>query len=251
MKVNLYISLLLLSVLSINILTSQDEVRMIEDRISKEKVLELGEKVDFVKTRKIWQPRQGFGGDTKRVNRRDEAMATDYREPQEEVENYNLRFLEPLFFLIKYAMIILLIAVVLYMIVMALQQIKDDGDSMVDVEDSLESLEEDIREMDLEGMLSEALETANYKLAIRAQFLILLKKLTDKELIDWSIEKTNRDYIRELSKHPSIETFKQVTLGFELAWYGDQESDRGDYASFEVLTQRFQNSISSYSTTAV
>ena len=75
--------------------------------------------------------------------------------------------------------------------------------------------------------------------------------MTDKELIDWSQEKTNRDYIRELRKHPSIQTFKEATLGFELAWYGDQESNQQDYESLELLTSRLENSIISYSTTTV
>ncbi len=251
MNTKSYISLFFLSVLSISVLISQDDIRMIEDRISAEKVTELGEKVDIVKTRKVWQARQGFGGDTTVVNSRGEAQSQDYKESKEKSQGPNLAFLEPLFFLLKYSMIILLIAAVIYVVVMALQHVKDDSDTEVIIDEDIAFQEEDIREMDLDGMLREALASENYKLAIRAKFLLLLKDLTDKELIDWSPEKTNRDYIRELRKHPSINTFRQATLGYELAWYGDQDANQQDFESFEALTQHFQNSITSHAPTAV
>ena len=77
------------------------------------------------------------------------------------------------------------------------------------------------------------------------------RSLTEKDLITWSQEKTNRDYIRELRKQPYIETFKQLTLRFELAWYGDQDVRQDDYTSFEVLTDDISSALSSYSTMAV
>lgn len=230
--------------------SAQQDVIMIEDRISTEKVSELGEQVDIIKTKKVWQPRQGFGGDSTSVNSRRKAKSQDYA-PKQGIKAPSLGFLQPLFYLLKYMTIILLIAGVIYIIVLALQQVTDDDDVDIYTAEELVTEEEDIREMDLDGMLRDALASGDHKLAIRARFLILLRSLTEKDLITWSQEKTNRDYIRELRKQPYIETFKQLTLRFELAWYGDQDVRQDDYTSFEVLTDDISSALSSYSTMAV
>ena len=251
MKLKLHISIFFFLLLAIESTVAQQGTRMIEDRISAEKVSELGEGVDILKTKKVWRPRQGFGGDSTTVNSRRNADSQDYTAQKDEIKSPNLGFLSPLFFKIKYAMIILLIISILYLAVQILQHVKDDSDVSVDTEFDEVIEEEDIREMDLDSMLQDALATHNYKLAIRIRFLMLLKKLTDQELIEWSQEKTNRDYIRELRRHPSIDLFKEATLGFELAWYGDQTPDHQEYASFDTLIDRISNSITTYSTEAV
>mgnify|MGYP000344738899 CR=1 FL=1 len=57
-----------------------------------------------------------------------------------------------------------------------------------------------IKRDDLEALLNEAITNKEYKIAIRFYYLLILKKLTETNVIDWKQEKTNEDYIREIKE---------------------------------------------------
>ena len=81
--------------------------------------------------------------------------------------------------------------------------------------------EEDIHQLDFEKLIADALESKNYKLAIRYKYLNMLKVLADKKIINLNNNKTNRDYLREINTRELAESFKNATVRFEWIWYGN------------------------------
>ncbi|MGL6038762.1 MAG: DUF4129 domain-containing protein, partial [Soonwooa sp.] len=86
-----------------------------------------------------------------------------------------------------------------------------------------EDLHENIHDINFEKTIAEYEANSNYRMATRYQFLSLLKKLSDRKLIDWNIEKTNRDYCRELKNDDQKTQLNRLTYIFENVWYGEIE----------------------------
>ena len=84
----------------------------------------------------------------------------------------------------------------------------------------IDGMEEDIHEMDFTQLIEGALKEQNYPLAIRLHYLHTLKLLTNKRLIKWRQDKTNREYIFELRNSKYMNPFQHVTRWYEYAWYG-------------------------------
>lgn len=81
-------------------------------------------------------------------------------------------------------------------------------------------VEENIHELDLQGLIEEAITQHEHRKAIRLLYLQSLKRLTDAGMINWKPGKTNRSYIAEV-QHPLIrQEFEQLTSMFEYVWYG-------------------------------
>lgn len=102
----------------------------------------------------------------------------------------------------------------------------------------LDDLEENLHESDLERALRLALESGNYKAAIRIYYLAVIKDMSVQGLISWKKEKTNYTYLKELYDTPWHQEFSNATLTFEQVWYGNISIDR---KSFELMTPHFQN----------
>jgi len=105
---------------------------------------------------------------------------------------------------------------------------------------SHKELVEDINKMNLDKLISEAEQTQNYRLAIRYLFLKKLKILKDAELIDWKIDKTNKDYIVELKKELSSneelkKDFEKITSIFEHVWYGNFKISKDEYEKYSLI----------------
>jgi hypothetical protein len=98
---------------------------------------------------------------------------------------------------------------------------------------TLANLEEYIHETDLDRFLREALASSNWPLAVRLYFLQIIKKLSEKEAIVWSKEKTNRDYLREMRSHRLSTHFLDATHQFEQVWYGNQPITVEAFAQLE------------------
>jgi len=89
---------------------------------------------------------------------------------------------------------------------------------------------EDIRKLDIDQIIVEAISQKNYRKAVRYLYLKLLKELDKKELISWTFNKTNFDYAQELKKKELQSDFKLLSKYYEYIWYGD----------FQINENRFQ-----------
>ncbi len=104
--------------------------------------------------------------------------------------------------------------------------------------------EQHIDDIDLQALLNEALSSSNFSVATRYIYLIVLKLLNEKELITWSIEKTNFDYERELSGHRLSNSFNSLTYYYEYVEYGDFKIDKAKFTQVKALYDDLQNELS-------
>ena len=95
-----------------------------------------------------------------------------------------------------------------------------------------ETLTENIHELDFAEQLRLAEEAGNRRLAVRLGYLALLKQLSDRDLIAWQPDKTNRTYVGELaSQRPALRPpFAELTRQFEYVWYGELPLSPAQYA---------------------
>ncbi|HMJ68307.1 MAG TPA: DUF4129 domain-containing protein [Cyclobacteriaceae bacterium] len=98
---------------------------------------------------------------------------------------------------------------------------------------------ENIEEVDIEGLLKQALANGDFRLAVRVHYLLLLKKLNQAEFIIWKKDKTNRDYLSELYGRDTVyDDVRKLTLAYELVWYGE----RGvSHDSFQRISGEFES----------
>ena len=95
------------------------------------------------------------------------------------------------------------------------------------------ALEEDIRGIDLEAMIREAEEANDLRRAIRLHYLLVLRKLVDQDVLKWSPEYTDQDYMRQVRDPALRSRFAHVALVFQWVWYGHAEVDAERYASIK------------------
>ena len=81
--------------------------------------------------------------------------------------------------------------------------------------------EEDISQINLDELISIAIESKQYKLAVRYLFLNSLKLLSEKGLIELKNNKTNYQYLSEIKNNQIADVFRNTTSSFEWIWYGD------------------------------
>ncbi len=89
--------------------------------------------------------------------------------------------------------------------------------------------EEHIENIDIDRLFQEALTAKEYRLAIRYQYLKTLKLLASKELISWDFDKTNTDYLNEISSIELKKAFKKVSYVYDYIWYGEFNIDETMY----------------------
>lgn len=88
-----------------------------------------------------------------------------------------------------------------------------------------------IKNENIESLIEKALSEKNYRLAIRYYYLLLLRMMTDKEIIQWELQKTNEDYLSEIEASNLRQAFKTTTRFYNYIWYGDFPLDEPKYKS--------------------
>ncbi|POY39015.1 hypothetical protein C3K47_00505 [Solitalea longa] len=113
----------------------------------------------------------------------------------------------------------------------------------VNVDLPYETVNEDVRKMDFDQLIGEALDRKNYRLAVRLYYLKALKQLDESGLIAWKPEKTNSCYMNELSSSHLKTDFQQMTMSFEYVWYGEFSLGEHDFNSIRGTFLAFQKQI--------
>lgn len=91
--------------------------------------------------------------------------------------------------------------------------------------ENFQYVEEDITEVNFDSLIKKALKVANYRLATRYLYLASLKKLTNKNVIDWHYDKTNNDYLNEITDDTIKTYFKRISYIYDYVWYGEFSID--------------------------
>ncbi|SMP19296.1 DUF4129 domain-containing protein [Chryseobacterium profundimaris] len=138
---------------------------------------------------------------------------------------------------------IILVGFLLYFIIKYLIG-KDGGfffgkkNKKVDLRD--EELHENIHEINFPESILKFEKSGDFRSAVRYQFLFVLKKLSDKKLIVWNPEKTNKDYVAELKALHLKEEFFQLSYIFDYVWYGEFSISEESYLKFKTQYQSFK-----------
>ncbi|MEL6975210.1 MAG: hypothetical protein AAGL29_07420 [Bacteroidota bacterium] len=103
--------------------------------------------------------------------------------------------------------------------------------------------EEHIEDLDLDALLRDALKQKDYRLAVRFQFLKVLKSLSQRQIIDWHFEKTNSDYSREINENRLKTGFDEASYLYENIWYGEQWIDANLYEKTQHRFSRLHQMI--------
>ena len=110
------------------------------------------------------------------------------------------------------------------------------------LKDEEEITAENIAFVDLNTLIANAENEKNYRLAIRYNYLSVLKQLSLKGIIDFEDEKTNRDYQNEIKDQFVFKGFSYVSYLYNYIWYGEFKVDTLQYekakSNFTMLIQK-------------
>lgn len=109
--------------------------------------------------------------------------------------------------------------------------------------EELQQAEENLSGANLEQLLERAIETGQFKVALRIYYLIILKELANKELLVLRKDATNHQYLRQLRKSDFYESFRLATYSFERFWYGDQNLQESEFKRLSVPMQAMINNL--------
>jgi len=94
--------------------------------------------------------------------------------------------------------------------------------------------------VDFEKLIQKSLELDEKRLSVRYYYLWLLKKMSEKHIIDWDLEKTNTDYLYEIKNQAQKEEFAYLSYLYNNIWYGEFELDD---TTFVKTKNAFEKSI--------
>lgn len=102
---------------------------------------------------------------------------------------------------------------------------------------------EELNELTPLDILFRAFEDARkkgkYREALRLLYQIILKKLTTRGVLIADIDKTNREYLREMRGNPLEGDFARLTLLHEIGWYGKDHIERVEFDAIVPIFMQF------------
>jgi hypothetical protein len=104
--------------------------------------------------------------------------------------------------------------------------------------------EENIYEISFEERIKEAYDRKDFRECARLTFLYALKKLSDRQVITWRPGKTNEEYWQELNQHPARQSWQELRLYFDYAWYGHFDIDEKTYGDIQNVFGEFNRKLS-------
>ncbi|WP_204346527.1 DUF4129 domain-containing protein [Psychroserpens algicola] len=116
---------------------------------------------------------------------------------------------------------------------------KSSDKSIIPVTD----IETNIYQTDFQSLIKSAESENNYRLAIRYYYLWLLKILSEAEIIDYDVEKTNSDYYLEIKKEATKKEFSYTSYLYNYIWYGEFDIDELQFKKAKDAFTQFLNSM--------
>ncbi|MFL9830314.1 DUF4129 domain-containing protein [Flavobacterium sp. ST-87] len=142
---------------------------------------------------------------------------------------------------------ILLIVYVIYSIVKLILNKEEQwifGKSTAQKILKYDDIELNLKHIDFEKLIKDTLKSGEQRLAIRYYYLWLLKKMSEKNVIDWNPEKTNSDYLYEIKNESIRNDFGYVSYLYNYIWYGEFDLDE---ITFEKAKKTFEKTLQSIS----
>lgn len=86
-----------------------------------------------------------------------------------------------------------------------------------------DDIEKNLIHIDFEKLIRETLKEGNNRLVVRYYYLWILKRLSEKNIIEWHAEKTNTDYLYEIQSADLKTDFQYLSYLYNYIWYGEFE----------------------------
>lgn len=93
-----------------------------------------------------------------------------------------------------------------------------------------------LQQINFDEAIQQAMSAGNYNACIRLLYLKSLKILSEKNLVNWQINKTNAAYIQELNVPAIRVPFESLTQYFEKVYYGNERSEKHDV---DAMNEKF------------
>ena len=103
---------------------------------------------------------------------------------------------------------------------------------------------EDIFELNFEKEIQKAIDAANYRMAVRLMYLRTLRDLSLRDLIAYTHEKTNSDYLMQLAGSPYYKNFFRLTRSFDYTWYGQFPLSKDSFSHIQNDFSTFKQQLS-------
>jgi hypothetical protein len=88
-------------------------------------------------------------------------------------------------------------------------------------------------ESDFDALIRQSLQNGNYRQAVRYQYLRTLHLLAGRGMVSLAPDKTNFNYVSEITNSEYRNAFAALTLNYEYAWYGEFDVDKHIYEKIE------------------
>lgn len=105
-----------------------------------------------------------------------------------------------------------------------------------------DEIEKNLHLVDFEKLIKESIKAGEHRLSIRYYYLFLLKKMSEKQIIEWDVEKTNSDYIYEIKSVELKANFEYLSYLYNYMWYGEFDLTLED---FEKAKKAFDTTLNS------
>lgn len=106
-------------------------------------------------------------------------------------------------------------------------------------------MEEEIKEVDLDAKIRQALASADQRAAIRFMYLKGLQRLDLAGLIRYHPQATNYEYTRQMKAHPLLADFAWLTHVYEYIWYGEFTVNEDQFGQLQSQFEKFYKSVRS------
>lgn len=106
-----------------------------------------------------------------------------------------------------------------------------------------EELENNLIYVDFEKLVAETLKNGDNRLAIRYYYLWLLKRLAEKNFIEWHSEKTNSDYAYEIQSTELRTEFHYLSYLYNYIWYGEFEMNEPTFSHARTAFEKTLKSL--------
>lgn len=110
---------------------------------------------------------------------------------------------------------------------------------------------EEISNIDFENEIKKCIENQDFKRAVRLHFLLILTILYEKNIIKLRQDKTNYDYLNEISEFEIKNSFSTTSTIFEFVQYGDFVIDGNLFYQIEPEFITFKNLLTGQRVNAV
>lgn len=94
-----------------------------------------------------------------------------------------------------------------------------------------------------EQTIQSAINSGNYRLAMRHLYRYLLFQMQEKGVIAYQVSKTNYQYVYELTGTQLYKPFVQLTREYEYAWYGGFDIVQAHFDQYQLRIQQFKSTL--------